>query len=150
MPAIVYRCTGNARCHKTTFFALETDMNPYCSFVLFFFSHSLGCLSCGCKEMCDYPCRKPLDETRAMNSIGFKKLMYSRRLRKGVSQKHLPSRELLEFAKIRNKSLDIETIGQRSSDSSLGPAKKPNLVPRGSKDDTETINKSSKVSTKIS
>ena len=62
--------------------------------------------------------------------------------------KHLPNPELLEFGKIRSKSLDIETKGQRSSDFSLGPAKRPNLASRGSKDDTETINKSKKVSTK--
>ena len=42
----------------------------------------------------------------------------------------------------------MRTKGQRPSDFSLSPAKKPNLVPRGSKDDTETINKSTKVSTK--
>ena len=55
--------------------------------------------------------------------------------------KHLPNPELLEFGKIRSKSLDIETKGQISSDFSLSPAKKPNLVPRGSKDNTETFNK---------
>ena len=62
--------------------------------------------------------------------------------------KHLPNSELLEFGKIRSKSLDIEIKGQRYSDFSRSPAKKPNFVPRGSKDDTETINKITKVSTK--
>ena len=44
--------------------------------------------------------------------------------------KHLPNPELLEFGKIRSKSFDIETKGQRSSDISLCPAKKPNLTPK--------------------
>ena len=42
------------KCHKTSLLALATDLSPYCSFVLFF-SHSLGCISCGRKEMCDTP-----------------------------------------------------------------------------------------------
>ena len=50
-----------------------------------------------------------------------------------VRPKYLPNPELLEFGKIRSKSLDIETKGQRSSDFSPSPTKKPNLVPRGSK-----------------
>ena len=62
--------------------------------------------------------------------------------------KNFSNPELLEFCKIRSKSFDIETKGQRSSDFSLCPAEKPNLVSRGSKDNTETINKSTKVSTK--
>ena len=65
-------------------------------------------------------------------------------LESAESPKHLPYPELLEFGKIRSKGLDFETKGQRSSDFSLSSAKKPNLVPRGSKDNTETINKSTK------
>ena len=34
--------------------ALELTQ-AYCSFVIFFFSHSLGCISCSGKEMCDAP-----------------------------------------------------------------------------------------------
>ena len=43
------------QCYRTPLLALWVDQSPYCSFVLFFFSHSLGCISCGYKIMCDTP-----------------------------------------------------------------------------------------------
>ena len=72
-PALVYRYTGNTSCHKTTFLALGADISPYCSFVLFSPTLSLSCIFCGRKEMWDTPVDL-LDESRAMNSFGFKKL----------------------------------------------------------------------------
>ena len=54
-PAIVYRCTGNARSHKTPLLALGTDINRYCSFVLFFSFHSLGCITFVAVKKCEYP-----------------------------------------------------------------------------------------------
>ena len=57
------RCTKSCtkKCHKTTLLALGADPSPYCSFVLFF-------------------------QSRAMNRIGFKKLMYSGRPKGCITQ----------------------------------------------------------------
>ena len=51
--ALVYRCTGNAvsRNHPSCTLSWPKPTWFVCS--LFFFSQSLGCTSCGLKEMCD-------------------------------------------------------------------------------------------------
>ena len=53
MSALVSRCTGNAisRNHPSCTLSWPKLTLFICS--LFFFSHSLGCISCGHKEMCD-------------------------------------------------------------------------------------------------
>ena len=55
--ASVYRCTGNAvsRNHPSCISSWPKPLLFVCR--LFFFSHSLGCISCGHKEMCDTPIR---------------------------------------------------------------------------------------------
>ena len=50
--AIVYRCTRNA-VSQLNLLALELTQAHIVR--LFFFSHSLDCISCGRKEMCDTP-----------------------------------------------------------------------------------------------
>ena len=71
--ALVYRCTGNAvsRNHPS---CTWVNPSPYCSFVhLFFFSRSLGCISCAVKK-CVIPLLEPLNESLAKTDC-FKKLI---------------------------------------------------------------------------
>ena len=65
--------TGNGECYITSLFALELTQ-AYCSF--FLFSHSLDCISCSYKEMCDAPV-EPLVDHRPRSEIVPKRLTYS-------------------------------------------------------------------------
>lgn len=65
-------------------------------------------------------------------------------LESAEGSKYLANPELHEFGKTRSKSLDIEGKGQRYLDFGLSPVKKSNLVPKSSKDDTETTDKYAK------
>ena len=96
------------------------------------------------------PKRRPKSTTATIHSTPEtqQRINVAKDLESAEWPKYLPNPELLEFGKIRSKSLDIETKGQSYSDFRLSPAKKPNWVRRGSKDDTKTINKSTNVSKK--
>ena len=74
--ALVYIYTKGMQCYITPLLHFELTQT-YFSFVrLFFFSHSLDCISCGREEMCDAPIGTA-SWSPAQKWNGSKKLMYA-------------------------------------------------------------------------
>ena len=73
--ALVYRCTKECSVSQLNLLALELTQALLFVCSLFFFSHSLDCISCAVKK-CVIPQSEPQDDSPAKIEIVSKKLMY--------------------------------------------------------------------------